>query len=318
MNIEQAKKIPLVDLLRRLGCEIKRSERGGTELSYVSAWRTESTPSLYVNKVKNVWFDHGENEGGHTLDFAVTYLEKTGKPHSKKEALQWLSQTMGYKSYTFSFSSSSQKEISEPVEPSRDLNLIGVAPLKSKRIFEYLAGRGIKKDLAQCYFKLVRYQNTKKPLEGGYYGFGQKNIAGGYEVRSATTKQTFKSALIKRDITFHSGRVGEGVCVFEGMLDHLSLLAILNAPKLNNDTIILNGASCYARAKAYILEKGYEKIDLFLDNDKTGDKVTAKFIETFGNIATDHRHLYAEYKDMNEALQDGHDPTFGASPSQEP
>ena len=313
MNAKQAKAIPLANLLQRMGYDIKGRSKGGVELHYLSPWRAESKPSLFVNHVKNVWYDHGEGEGSNTLEFAIIYLEKMGKPHRVKDALTWLSYTMGYQPSSFSFS---QQTFTSP-DLSGDLELIKVAPLRSKTIFAYLGQRGISQQLAQQYFVLVQYQNNAKPLQGGYYGFGQKNVAGGYEVRSATTKQTFKSALIKRDITVHSGRVGEGVCVFEGMLDHLSLLVFLNAPKLNNDTIILNGASCYARAKDYVLEKGYNKIDLFLDNDKTGDKTTAKFIEMFGDYATDHRYLYAEYKDMNEALQAGYIPSFKVPPQQE-
>ena len=224
---------------------------------------------------------------------------------------------MGYNSYSFSFSV--QEKFKETQEPNRDLELLKVAPLRSKKIFQYLYKRGIPKAIAQKYLCLVQYQNKKRPREGGYYAFAQKNKSEGYELRAATDQNKFRSALIKKDITVHRGRVGEGVCVFEGMLDHLSMLAILDNECLNNDVIILNGASLYERAKEHILEKGYSKIDLFLDNDETGDKVTAKFIEAFGSHAADHRHTYEDYKDLNEALRNGEPPSFAPpSPKQDP
>lgn len=318
MNANQAKQIPLADVLERIGCNVKIREKGGTELAYLSPWRAESRASLYVNTVKNVWFDHSEDEGGNTLDFAIMYLEKTGKLSSVKAALNWLTDTMGYRSDTFSFFSSQQKAPLRFDEPSRDLKVLGIAPLRSGKIFQYLKERGISKNIAQEYLCLVQYQNIKKPRKGGYYGFGQRNIGGGYEVRAATDQKKFKSALITRDITVHFGRLGEGVCVFEGMLDHLSMLAILSNIRLNNDVIILNGASCYEKAKRYILEKGYSKIDLFLDNDDTGNKVTTKFIEAFGKHTVDHRYLYEGFKDLNEALQKGQPPQFRLNPKLEP
>lgn len=298
MNANQAKSIPLTDLLQRMGYAVKARSKGGAELHYLSPWRAESKPSLFVNQVKNVWYDHGEGEGSNTLDFVIVYLEKTGQPHSVSYALSWLSETMGHQSFSFS----------EPpnIIPKSDLKLIKVAPLRSKTIFAYLAQRGIPPQLAQRYFVLVQYQNNAKPRQGGYYAFGQKNLSGGFEIRVATDKAKFKSSINGKDITLHQGRVGGKVSIFEGMLDHVSLLVLLNNVQLNSDAMILNSLASYDRAREYILSQGYTQLDLFLDNDTAADKTTQKFLLDFSKCATDHRHLYKDFKDLNKALMEGH------------
>ncbi len=66
MNIEQAKSIPLEELLLRLGYTPSRRSRD--QLWYLSPLRTEFTPSFKINTAMNAWYDFGAAEGGDIID----------------------------------------------------------------------------------------------------------------------------------------------------------------------------------------------------------------------------------------------------------
>lgn len=327
MNASQAKQIKLADLMARLGYEVKHIERGHTEYKYLSPFRAEVDPSFNVNLVKNQWFDFGEAKGGNTLDFAITYLAIQGRSSRVTDALEWLENTMGRPSPQsskagpglFSFSQQASP-ISEPEKKAhnRDLEFVKASPLKSEVIFSYLESRKISRVIAFKYLKVVQYRNTSKNAsERLYFGFGQQNNAGGWEVRSASDgKGRFKSALIERAITVHPGYAEQGrgaVSVFEGMLDHLSLLEMYGVQSLRNDAIVMNALSSYEQTKDYITETGYERINLFLDNNESGQKHVLKFQKDFGDLIVNHSPSFLPHIDLNDALRAGYSPSFETS-----
>jgi DNA primase len=71
MNINQAQQIPLATLLSRIGYTPMKTYKGGVELAFRSPFRSEATPSFFVNVQKNVWNDFGDS-GGTVLDFALS------------------------------------------------------------------------------------------------------------------------------------------------------------------------------------------------------------------------------------------------------
>jgi len=323
MNASQAKQIKLIDLMAKLGYEVKAVERGRTEHKYLSPWRAEVEPSLNINLVKNQWYDFGDGEGGNALDFAIVYLSKHGRSSRVTDALQWLEDTMGRPSAkpanSFSFSEPSQ----EKKGASRYLEFVKDSPLKSEVILKYLHNRHISPQIAKKYLRVVQYRNTSpNASERLYFGFGQKNLSkDGWEIRSAADGDgKFKSALYQRDITVHPGsEQGRGaVSIFEGMLDHLSLLEMIGVDQLRGDAIVMNALSSYNRTKVYIEEQGFEKIDLFLDNNSSGKKAVAKFIEDFGDIVFDHSPSYLPHVDLNDCLCAGDAPSFGTSSPKTP
>ena len=318
MNAAQAKQIKLTDLMAKLGYEVKVVERGRTEHKYLSPWRAEVEPSFNVNLVKNQWYDFGEGQGGNTLDFAIIYLSKHGHSSRVTDALQWLEDTMGRPSVkqlpSFSFSEAQSQKTGAP----RYLEFVKDSPLKSEVILKYLKTRHISPQIARKYLRVVQYRNTSpNASERLYFAFGQKNLSkDGWEIRSASDGDgRFKSALNQRDITVHPGsEQGRGaVSVFEGMLDHLSLLEMIGVDQLRGDAIVMNALSSYNRTKAYIEQQGYTRIDLFLDNNSSGNKATAKFTEDFGDIVFDQSPLYLPHVDLNDCLRAGDTPSFEPS-----
>lgn len=130
-------------------------------------------------------------------------------------------------------------------------------------------------------------------------GVGKKHT------KPATAK--YKSAFIARDITVIRGfRSGNGVVdVFEGMTDFLSLLTMMKTDGLAGDCIVMHSLSSYNKTSAFIKEKGYSAINTFLDNNRSGQEFTDKFIKDFGAKVALQSEMFLpyEYKDVNEMLK---------------
>lgn len=330
MTTAQAKKLSLPEILAKLGHQPSRTAKNGNELWYKSPFRQEEKPSFHTSFVgdKWIWNDFGDS-GGNVIDFVLKHQNIS----SVSQALTFLDDLFP----VFSFQNKSiehqkqtdpVKKSTQPSTPKAPIKLpagspqaatssklvfLEAKPLSSKLIFSYLKSRKIPADVAKEYLALVRYRNRDRPTAKPFFAFGQRNISGGWEIRSAADGTAkFKSALIKKDITVHSGsEEGRGsVSVFEGMLDHLSLLVFLKVIRLRGDVIILNSLSSYESAKAYITSKAYTKIDLFLDNNAPGQTITATFINDFPNIVTDRRKAYKAFPDLNDALVANHQPVW--------
>ena len=132
-----------------------------------------------------------------------------------------------------------------------------------------------------------------------------ENQSGGYEIRVASSKYSFKSALKARDITLIRGISPERgiVNVFEGMTDFLSLLVMMNCSNLAGDSLIMHSLSSYQRAADCIHAKGYQVINTFLDNDTPGREGTERLKNEFGEKVTSQSPMFAGYKDLNDALR---------------
>ena len=326
MNIEQANNLDFPDVLSRLGYEPAKVTKGGADLWYYSPFRTEKDPSFHIrhgHTYKWVWHDFGH--GGTTLVQFICEYQNC----DTKGALKFLrdmypnhaSRVGGQKSQNqppFSFPSQKTKRpiFQNKPEAFRDLEFIEDLPLTSEVVLKYLEGRRIAREVAQQYFRLVRYRNKTKRSQGILFGFGTKNLSGGWEIRSASDKHIFKSALIARDITIVNGTdKNRGVNIFEGQMDFVSLLMMIGTYHLVGDTIILNGIESYGRAKAYIEgQAGNNRLFTFLDNDEGGKKTTQKFITDFGTRVINQSYLYTDYKDINAALIAGHQPNFKPNP----
>lgn len=330
MTTTQAKKLSLPEILAKLGHQPSRTAKNGNELWYKSPFRQEVKPSFHTSFLggKWIWNDFGDS-GGNVIDFVLKHQNIS----SVSQALTFLDEL--FPVFSFQRQSIEHQKQADPVKKSTQsstpkapitlstgspqtatsskLVFLEAKPLASKLIFSYLKSRKIPANIAKEYLALVRYRNRDRPSAKPFFAFGQRNISGGWEIRSAADGTAkFKSALIKKDITVHpgseEGRVA--VSVFEGMLDHLSLLVLLKVLRLRGDVIILNSLSSYENAKAYIQNKAYQKIDLFLDNNDAGEQTTQTFIADFPGLVTDRRKTYADFSDLNDALIAGYFPNW--------
>ena len=91
--------------------------------------------------------------------------------------------------------------------------------------------------------------------------------------------------------------------IFEGFADYLSFKILEKSlEKEPSDYIILNSVSMISKVKNQL--ENYQSVELFLDNDRTGDSVTEILKKQNSNIS-DERFLFKNHKDLNEFLISG-------------
>ena len=294
MNTAQAKKLPLQTILSKLGFEPVRKFKGGEELAYLSPFRKEAEPSLFVNIRKNVWNDFGDI-GGNALDFVIRYRNT-----DVRGALEFLDTLFGrnYVSTTKPQAANSNEKRDQNKEPVFLLASSQPFGTSAPSLVSYITEeRKINSEVAAKYLKEVRF--TNRETGKSYFAAGFENLSGGYEIRNPF----FKSSIGAKDMSLVAGQ-GDGseVWVFEGFLDFLSKLTLLNSTAAPADCLILNSVSYTEKAIEFIRSKGYTAINGYLDNDKAGDETTLKFKDEFGENFFDLRSEYQEFKDLNNCL----------------
>lgn len=299
MNVEQAKQLNLPDLLAALGHQPVKTTNQGQELWYHSPFRKDKTPSFHTSYLngKWIWNDFGGN-GGNVIDFALTHLGTK----NVSQALAFLDELTGRVGEVKPLEAPSFALKASPAS-STALKLISVISVTSPKIKSYLTiNRCIPEPLISRYLTEITYQNTKTKKQ--FFAFGLQNRAGGYEIRSASDDHPFKSVIGKRDITVVPGsRPKSGIVnLFEGTLDFLSLLAIMNLDQLEGDAIIMHSLSSYDKTVKVLTESNYQTINLFLDNDQSGVDVAFRFLQQFPN-AVNQAGLFQPYDDLNSFLQ---------------
>lgn len=293
MNSAQAKKIPLQEILAKLGLLPVKAFKGGEELGYISPFRCEKEASLFVNIRKNVWYDFGDI-GGNALDFVIRYRNS-----NVKDALEFLEQMFGN---NFTPTPPPIPKTEKPAEPLKEdvflLESVNPFGTSAKSLVAYITEtRKINSEIAPRYLKEVRYSNRTNGKT--YFAVGFENLSGGYEIRNPF----FKSSLGVKDMSLIKGNgAGGELMIFEGFMDFLSKLTLDGIHILTPDVLILNSVSYAEKAIQFVKEKGYKKISGFFDNDKAGGEATEKFKAEFGEAFSDNRSDYQGFKDLNECL----------------
>ncbi|MFK7780219.1 MAG: toprim domain-containing protein [Candidatus Gracilibacteria bacterium] len=330
MNSAQAKNILIIDLLSHLGFEPIKIDN--SDYWYSSPLHEDKTSSFKVNAIKNIWIDYGipateETKtflGGRTLDLVMNIYNL-----QVNEALQKLSSIFNYSDVAGSSSSFHQQGIKQKINQIQafaksqnssaaksHLNqrgvshnkdqgqshskLIKVISLEHKALFEYIAKRGIKSDIAVHYLREVHYSISSKDGIKKYFSLGFENDAGNYELRNAYSKGCIGS----KDITTIKGTGNKELSIFEGFMDFLSALTHFKIDKFKSDVIILNSVSNKAKISDLLYSDLYNKIYLFLDNDKAGEDTQREFY-SMNDKCVNCSNVYAGHKDFNEFLNVG-------------
>ena len=152
MNCNQANRIPLYELLVDLG--VTNTKLNDREAWFLSPFRNEKKASLKVNRIKNVWCDHGSDLGGTVIDFMINF-----KNCDEKEALAFL-RNSNHTPSPFSFHQ--QKESAD--EKKLNYEIVEVTDLNDTSLLNYLLERKIDINIAKQYCKEMHYYNkTIKP-----------------------------------------------------------------------------------------------------------------------------------------------------------
>ncbi len=294
MKTQEAKKIPITEVLSKLGFQPEKKFKGGIELGYLSPFRGEKEPSFFVNTQKNVWYDFGE-KGGNLLDFVMRY-----KHTDLSGALNFLDELFGQNKYI-----PTQKPYKNLPSTSKPIN---TSTFRLNKIYAFgetdsslktyiLAERNISEQVANAFLKEIHFTNTKTGKQ--YFAVGFENIEGSYEIRNPY----FKSSIGKKNISMIVGEKGKSAILFEGFMDFLSYLSIKRTLSIEEDAIILNSVSFVEKALKHIHSKSYIEIKGYLDNDKTGGEKTMFFQNELKGIFNDQRFTFKPFKDLNSFLQ---------------
>jgi hypothetical protein len=292
MNIEQAKRVPIFELLNKLNIHPKKED--SKSYCYLSPIRNEKTPSFRVRKDKNDWYDFGLGCGGDIVDLAGRILQHQGEACEVPDALRLIeNMTIGIKWMPVIV------DHNEKIESSV-LQLKNIGKLKKPALVNYLTERGIPYSVYNKYVREVYFHN--KSTGQSIYALGIKNEEGGYEVRNPG----FKGCIGKKTVTFIRGTVPkpEHVHIFEGFIDFLTLIVMNNSKPLEGDAIILNSVSMINSAYSYIAKYGYKIVYTWMDNDAAGNKAKSVLDQYFkmeeNLVHSPMNKIYDSYKDLNE------------------
>ena len=275
MNIDEIRKISLVEFLNKLGYQPTGRDSKG--LWFYAPYRSERKPSFHVNPRRNLWFDFGTGAGGDIFSLAG---EMSGETDFLRQA-DYIAKKMRlpvakpYKPTTF---------VEEPTFEN-----VEVSRLESPVLLRYLADRGITKEIAQRYCVQVDYELHGKR----YYAVGFPNNDDGLELRNPF----FKGSYPPKHITLIAN--GNARCnLFEGFIDFLSAERLGYNDGL--DTIVLNSVSNLQKAIPALGD--YTVIQCYLDNDTAGRAALARLRREFGDKVMDKSALYPNHKDLNDYL----------------
>ena len=275
MNIDDIKKISLVEFLNQLGYQPTGRDSKG--LWFYAPYRSERKPSFHVNPRKNLWFDFGTGAGGDIFSLAG---EMSGETDFLRQA-DYIAEKM-------------RLPVAKPYKPTPfveepTFENIEVSRLESPVLLRYLADRGITKEIAQRHCVQVDYELHGKR----YYAVGFRNNADGYELRNPF----FKGSYPPKHITLIAN--GKVRCnLFEGFIDFLSAERLGYNDGL--DTIVLNSVSNLQKAIPALGD--YTVIQCYLDNDTAGRAALARLQREFGDKVMDKSALYPNHKDLNDYL----------------
>ena len=275
MNIDEIRKISLVDFLNHLG--YKPTGRDSKGLWFYAPYRNERNPSFHVVPQRNLWYDFGTGAGGDIFSLAGAMSGSTDFVRQAAFIAEKMSLPCEnpYKPMPF-------KE-----EPT--FENVEISKLESPVLLRYLADRGIPRNIAQQYCVQVDYTLHGKR----YYAIGFENNAHGFELRNSF----FKGSYPPKHIT-HIANGNPRCNVFEGFIDFLS------ADRLGyndgTDTIVLNSVSNLNKAIAPLRE--YSVVSCYFDNDNAGRAAFVKLQQELGDKVIDKSALYPNHKDLNDYL----------------
>ena len=279
MNCKQANEnISIREILE--GFSLFPSKDNRRTAFYLAFDREEKTPSLSVNFEKNTAFDFGTG-----AKYDNVSLVQGIKKCSVSEALEYL------KRFDYSIPTMKKME-NEDFKPKLGYQILEMKEVEHPSLIEYLKTRklaSLKSELKEIHYEL----NGRN-----YFGLGFKNDSDGYEIRNPY----IKLCLGKKDLTSIKNH-SKILRIFEGFADYISFKILEKSlEKEPSDYIILNSVSMISKVKNQL--ENYQSVELFLDNDRTGDSVT-KILKKQNSNVLDERILFKNHKDLNEFLING-------------
>lgn len=290
MNIEQSKKLSIIDFLDKENVTLKKKK--GNAYWYLSPFRDEKTASFKVSKKENLWYDYAIKEGGDLVELVKRMYNK----HSVSDALAYLASKN-----IATVDKAIETAIAAKEYTTTKMNDVKLLPLSNHSLLSYFSSRRIDITIGKMYCREIHYKVEQKH----YYGIAFGNLSEGHEVRNPY----FKGCIGHKDITLLAHTFNEwqsGCLVFEGFMDFLAYMTLVKQQdrwfvvESPCDYMILNSVANLKRALQYL--DRYTHIHCFLDNDQAGRKTVESISNVFEYRVTDESFRYADYKDVNDYL----------------
>lgn len=221
---------------------------------YFFGFLEQRTGSIAVDNQANVWYDHAAGKGGDVIAAVQEFENKTFF-----ESVERLSVTVPVRE----FLPRQKPEIAPKIVVEK------VSEISHDALIQYIRGRGIGLQDIAPFGKEVHWQNKGKR----YFAVGFPNQSGGWVLRSSI----FKGNILGGGISIQVLGTVKSVKVFEGWFDFLSYLKLSGATDFK--AIILNSTANLSLRLMLDILKERQKVELYLDNDATGETYTNSFIK---------------------------------------
>lgn len=277
---EKARSVDLVHYLASLG---HHPTRINDRIAYYkSPKRDEGHASFEVNRVYNSWADWGESDAyGSPVDFVMwmtgcTELEAANKLVQNEAIPQY---------HKPPITDLGQKAI-EVLEVHDEITNATLRAYLEEQ-------RKIPVEVANKYCKQVLFWFPAKKYVK-YWGMGLENDKGGWGIRGVFFKGNTKPAGIST--TKFNPECVE-INLYEGVCDFLSHVILQGEPE--QTCVVLNSLIFIPMMTEFL--QGYDKINLYLDNDPPAD-MKIEYLLAQNLPIEDCRDWYNEYNDINDYL----------------
>lgn len=277
-NIQELKKIPIINILNKLN--IEAVEKKKDEFWLKGPWRNEQSASVKCQN--NLFYDFGEGTGGNTIDFVMKVFSI-----DFKQSIKWLQNEFD----SFSFHQPAENSVSQQINKGKTYSITKVQPLQNNILINYLKSRCLNISICDKYLCEVYYQLNNKI----YFGVGFKNDLQGFEIRNKYVKMCLGIKWFT-----HIKNQTNHVIVFESWSDFISLLTLYPELEKSHNYIILNSLATLKKLDAIF--QNYSEIMFALDNDEAGSKATKFYVDRWQNSLIDIRFIYPNSKDINDFL----------------
>ena len=290
MNIEQSKKLSIIDFLDKENVTLKKKK--GNAYWYLSPFRDEKTASFKVSKKENLWYDYAIKEGGDLVELVKRMYNK----QSVSDALAYLAS----KSIA-TVDKAIETAIAAKEYTTTKMNDVKLLPLSNHSLLSYFSSRRIDITIGRMYCREIHYKVEQKH----YYGIAFGNLSEGHEVRNPY----FKGCIAPKEISHirQSGKARNTCYVFEGFMDFLSYLTLKQSCNWTIcidqpcDYLVMNSVNNLKKALMYL--QRYLHIHCYLDNDLAGQKTVETIAGLYGERVSNEAVRYSEYKDLNDCLR---------------
>lgn len=159
MNIEQSKKLSIIDFLDKENVTLKKKK--GNAYWYLSPFRDEKTASFKVSKKENLWYDYAIKEGGDLVELVKRMYNK----QSVSDALAYLAS----KSIA-TVDKAIETAIAAKEYTTTKMNDVKLLPLSNHSLLSYFSSRRIDITIGRMYCREIHYKVEQKHYYGIAFG----------------------------------------------------------------------------------------------------------------------------------------------------